>query len=342
MSVCWASNAARLGLAALLSVALGAAPAAAKLYVGTHAGGAHHIVERVSITKHGIEVRTNGVDSSTGFVIADSIGHGRVIIDEGAGMVRLFSDATVKAGDHVDGDVVAVFGSVHVAGSVSGSAIAVFGTVDFSPGATVGGDAVAVGGGVQDTDGAHIGGQTVSVGMLPLTLGLPALPVTIAFIALGWLVTVFFGWVLVALFPERLARVAVTSSRRTAASLILGLVSGPLVPVAAVLLMVTVIGLPIGLMLPIVYIAMVYAGQLAALHVLGSKLVRRPLANTRSVAPILAGSVLVALSCTGTGAFLLSRFGSRPLDIAAAPMPGTIPVPPAPPVAGEGPAPVQG
>ena len=49
-----------------------------------------------------------------------------------------------RPGERVDGDVVAIFGNVHVAGTVTGSAVAIFGRVELEPGAIVGGDAVAV------------------------------------------------------------------------------------------------------------------------------------------------------------------------------------------------------
>src|SRR5262249_44815423 len=152
-------------------------------------------------------------------------------------------------------------------------------------------------------------------------------------------------WIGAALFPKRLARIAITSSRRTAASLVLGVLSGPLVLIGALLLMVTVVGIPIAMFLPFVYIAVVYAGQIAATYVLGCKLMRRPLGGGGVPGPLIAGSLLVAsvfgfgailwetpgivrtaalffllvgvllmvgLSTIGTGAFLLSRAGSRP------------------------------
>lgn len=348
MSASWVSRflAARPAalFAAALALTLAAGDAGARVRVLSRAkGDTGAVTTQVRISDRGIVVRHSGADSVTGVIVADSLGTGEILVDHGAGIVRLFSDASVKPGETVDGDVVAVFGNVHVAGKVTGSAVAVFGSIDLTPEASVGEDAVAVGGGVDDPPGSHIAGQTVQVGIMPLTLGLPALPVMLAFLFLGWLVSVFFGWVFAALFPERLARVAGMSSRRTAASLAIGILTGPLVPVVAVLLMVTVIGLPIGLMMPFVYVAVVYAGQLAALHVLGCKLLRRPL-DSHGVAPIAAGGLLVALffvigsvfwgspgalrtigvffdlfgvlmlatlSCIGTGAFLLSRAGSR-------------------------------
>ncbi len=350
------------------------------------------VVERVVIDDHGVTVSTSNGDS---LVAGDSLGHGALVIDEGNGIVRFLSDARVKPGDHVDGDVVAILGNVHVAGEVTGSAVAVFGRVeiekggsvggdavavfgglkhagvasgstvavlggvDLQPGASVGGDAVAVGGGVSDPEGTHVAGQSVSISMLPLTLGLPALPVVLTAIALGWLATVFFGWLFGVLFPDRLARVAVTSSRHTFLSIVISLLSLVLWPMAAILIMATIIGLPVGIVLWLAYPVVIYAGQLAATYVLGCKLVRRRLGEGRPLGPIAAGSALIAffyaaaaiafaaggiggafalflglvgllvllgLTAIGTGALLLSRFGSRSRgDDAPMPVPAGAP-----------------
>jgi hypothetical protein len=113
-------------------------------------------------------------------------------------------------------------------------------------------------------------------------------------------------------------------------------------------LLVTVIGIPIALFLPFVFVAVVYAGQIAASYVLGCKLTRRRLGEGGFTAPLLSGSLLVAsifgfgailwetpgivrtvalffllvggllvvgLTTIGAGAFLLSRAGSRPADV---------------------------
>src|SRR5206468_2236408 len=149
----------------------------------------------------------------------------------------------------------------------------------------------------------RVGGQSVQVGFLPLTLGLPGQPLVLACVFFLWLISLFFGWIGAALFPARLTRVAMMSSRRTAASLGLGIVSGPLVLMATLLLMVTVIGIPIAVLLPFVYVAVIYAGQLAATYVLGCKLTRRPLGKGGVAGPLLAGSLLVA-SVFGFGAIL--------------------------------------
>lgn len=343
----WASWVSRLlkgSLPVLAALALVTGVAAARVTV-TRGGDSGEVVRRVHITSGGVTVDRTVRGDGAGVVVADSTDGGAVIVDSGAGMVRLFSDARVAAGEHLDGDVVAVFGSAHIAGDVTGSVVAVFGSVDFEPGASVGGDAVAVGGSVEDSEGVRIEGQTVSIGLAPLTFGLPGVPVMLAFLALGWIVTLFFGWVFAALFPERLARVAVTSSRRTLLSLVLGLLAFLVMPVTAILLIVTVIGLPIGIMLPFAYVALVYAGQIAGTYVLGCKLTRRPLDGRGAMPAIVAGTLLVGsffavgvilwsspgtvrtiavffhlvgllvmtgLSLIGSGAFLLSRLGTRP------------------------------
>lgn len=356
----WASRLVKGSLPAFAALALAAGVAAAGVTV-IKGGDSGQVVRRVHISSGGVTVDRTVKGGGAGVVISDSdsTGDGAVIVDSGAGMVRLFSDARVAPGEHLDGDVVAVFGSVHVAGDVTGSVVAVFGSVDFEPGASVGGDAVAVGGAVEDAEGVRIGGQTVSVGLAPITFGLPGVPVMLAFLALGWIVTLFFGWVFAALFPERLARVAVTSSRRTLLSLVLGMLAFLVMPVLAILLIVTVIGLPIGIMLPFAYVALVYAGQIAGTYVLGCKLTRRPLGGRGAMPAIVAGSLLVAsffavgvilwsspgtartiavffhlvgllvmtgLSLIGSGAFLLSRLGTRPRELRDEALPGGEPV----------------
>ena len=354
-------------------------------------------VRHLRLGRHGVRAESTDADSVRD---ADSLGHGSIVIDEGDGMVRFLADAHVREGEHVDGDVVAIFGSVRVDGSISGSAVAVFGnvevgphgsvgdaavavcgsqrsagqvtgsqvavlgSVDLAPGASCSDDVVSVGGRVASLAGSHIAGQSVSLSLFPLTLGLPALPTVIACVLLGWLVTVFFGWVFATLFPARLTRVAITSSRRTFLSIVVAVLSLFLWPLGSFLLMATIIGLPVGILMLLGYPVLVYAGQIAATYVLGCKLMGRRLGEPGALAPIAAGALLIAaadviaavcfalsgvggalalffglagtlvllgLTTIGTGAFLLSRAGSATRDeephaTAPAATPGTIPV----------------
>jgi hypothetical protein len=400
MSGCWASDVRGFALALLLGGSLAAGGSQASVTVNGvvlgDSGRSHR--SRVVVSGRGVIV---GSDADV-VIGTDSLGHGAIIVDDDSnGMVRFLADAHVKRGDRFDGDVVAIFGDVKIEGQVTGSAVAVFGHVDVAPGASVGsdavavfgsqnnggkvdgcavavigslrldpgssvaGDAVAVGGRVEDSDQSHIGGESVSIGLLPLTLGLPALPAVLATIALGWLLSVFFGWLFALMFPDRLARVGVTASRQTFFSIVIALLSLLAWPAISILIMATIIGLPVGLILWFVYPILVYAGQLGATYVLGCKLLRRRLGEGPAFGPIVAGSgliaamfaaaavsysfggagaaialffglvgllVLLGLTTIGTGALMLSRAGSLPRDVR--PGPGPAPAAQAPPMPG--------
>ena len=342
MSAFWGYRATRPLAAVALAMVFAAAiaPVAdANVHVHGNLNTDKHRNYRVDVNGSNVSVTPAGSESSQSGGSGDGL-----VIDDGAGLVRIFSDANVAHGQHIDGDVVAVFGSVHVAGSVSGNTVAVFGSVTLDSSATVNGDAVAVGGGLDSREGAKVSGQSVSVGFLPLTFGLPALPLALMTLFMGWLVTALFGGLYGLLFPAQLARTSRTASQRTALSLVLGLLSGPFVPVATILLMVTVIGLPFGLLLPFVWMVATFIGHIAATRVLGAKILRRGPGEGSAFAPIAAGATFVAaffivgvflwqmgpflrsvslfffmagllihmgLSAIGCGAVLLSRFGTR-------------------------------
>jgi len=308
----------------------------------------------------------------SGLGSSGSHGVGIVVDTDGAGLVRVFADAEVPAGERIEGDVVAVFGSVLVEGAVSGNVVAVFGSVRLAPESSVEGDVVSIGGGLDQARGATVGGESVSLGFLPTALGMPALPVLLLSVFIGWLISIFAGWLVTVLIPDRMLRVATTASRRGVASFFLGLASTPLMLFSCMLLLITVIGIPIALLLPLLFVLMAWAGQLASTYVLGSRLLRRRLGQGGAMRPILSGALFVALffaagavlatppgfprtaalffsllgmllvfclTTIGTGAFLLSRFGTRPPEVsferepgpAAVPqIPAGIPAPPSP------------
>ena len=350
-----ASRRARLGLACwallLAPLALPATAAAAK-------DEEARSVRRVRVSDSGIvidetvrdtiRIVDEGEDDSDATDVRTGDLHIRVD-DDGDDVVRVFDNAHVAAGDHINGSVVAVFGSVTVEGTVDGDVVAVLGSVRLRDGAEVGGEVVSVGGSLDQSPDARVHGESVSVSFMPMSWGLPGLPVMLGCIVAGWLASIAIGWMFAALFPNRFVRVAATSSRRTAASLLVGLLSIPAFFLLLVLLFVTVIGIPLALVLPPAFLLLSYAGQMAATYVLGTKLTGRSVGSGRDLMlPLLAGSLIVAacfgaaailyavpglsrpvalffsalggllvfcLTTIGTGAFLLSRFGTRPSDV---------------------------
>jgi hypothetical protein len=373
-------------LVAGLALACAAGIAGAHFVAATHArahqppaaptppasGDSEQVLKSFVIDKHGVRIETGtshagepGVDIridkgeihprvTIGHAEGDSgrrsvhvVPPGIVVDTDGAGLVRVFADAEVPAGERIEGDVVAVFGSVLVQGAVSGNVVSVFGSVKLAPDAAVEGDVVAIGGGLDQARGATVGGESVSLGFLPTAFGMPPLPMLLISVFIGWLISIFAGWLVTLLIPDRMLRVATTASRRGVASFFLGLVSTPLMLFSCMLLLITVIGIPIAFLLPLAFVMMAWAGQIASTYVLGSRLLRRRLGEGGAMQPILLGAMFVALffvagallatppgfprtaalffsvlglllvfclTTIGTGAFLLSRFGTRPAD----------------------------
>ena len=327
---------------------------------------------KVNIGAGGIHISVDEPDTGASGGKASHVNiNGPIVVVDGepAGLVRVFADVHVPAGSRVDGDVVAVCGSATIEGHVTGSVVAVGGSVKLLPGASVDQDAVAVGGVLDQAPGATVKGETVSIGFLPISHGPPTLAVLLLTILTCWLLTLFMAWLLSLLFPERMTRIAATASRQSGASIFVGLLSAPLVVIAMLLLLVTVIGIPVAFLLPIAYAMMVWAGQLAATYLLGCRLTGRRAGESAVLAPIAVGSAFVAmffvagavlsgppgvtrtfalffvligvllvtgLSILGTGALMISRFGSGPRDAGIAP--AGIPASPIPPLAPAPPA----
>jgi hypothetical protein len=126
---------------------------------------------------------------------------------------------------------------------------------------------------------------------------------------------------------------------RTGASIGIGIATFILLPIVAVLLLVTIVGIPLGLFL-LLGIALLYtAGYVVGAHAVGRKLIKAP--SSRYVAflagwgivrllgliPIVGGLVWTLVTILGLGALLMAA--RRPAPVAVT---GTPPPPPAAPV----------
>jgi len=312
-------------------------------------------VKRVTIDDHGVRVESrHGTRDDNNVDLDVDLGTVRVRAstddwdaDGGENIVRIFSDIDLPEGQRAD-DVVAVFGSATVGGEVMGDLVAVMGSVKLLPGAVVHGDAVAVGGTLDLPPDATVRGETVSVAFAPAIFGMPPLRSMIFTVLLSWLVAILFGLLLLVLFPTRMMRVAATASTRTGLSLLLGIVSAPLLIIAMCLLCVTIIGIPVAIVLPLAFMLAVWAGQVASAYLIGCRLVRRRVGEPGYLAPVIAGTLfavaffaigaalagpegmlrtiglfftllgallITGMSVIGTGAVLLSGMGSRPQDV---------------------------
>jgi hypothetical protein len=296
------------------------------------------------------------------------LGPGIHIESDDASIVRMGSDIFIDSTQVVDDAVVALFGNITVRGRVGGDVVAVLGSVTLEPGAVVDGDAVAVGGALEQAADATVHGQSVSLSFLPIHTGIPPLRALAIALFVAWLLAMLVGGALALLLQRRVARVAQTIAERAGWSLLLGILLPPLAVIAAVLLMVTLIGIPVACLLPLVYLFMLWIGTVAATYLLGCRATGRELGSGLGV-PLLAGTLIVgvlfgigaafagdrgvvgslalffpllgvllatSLSVIGSGAMIVSRFGTLPRSpasvtppLTSAP-PGVSPTPPGP------------
>jgi hypothetical protein len=189
--------------------------------------------------------------------------------------VRIGSSITVNEGEVVDGDVVAVGGSVRIDGQVRGDAVAIGGTMTLGPRADVANNVVVVGGPLRRDPGARVGGRVQTVGLGTMNFGdwrWGANPLGLFW---GSLVGAAFALVftltrlailcllaaLVVLFGrsymERTADHAASETVKAGAiGFLAQLLFLPVLVITIVVLVMTIIGIPLLLLLPFVFLGL--------------------------------------------------------------------------------------
>jgi hypothetical protein len=272
---------------------------------------------------------------------------------EGNDLVRFGEDITIPEGRVIEGDVVAVGGSITVLGRVKGDAVSVGGTVHVKGKGVVEGDAVSLGGGVQTSDSASVGGSDVSVGkfdfehmhhMWPLigAWGMLGAGAWLVKILVGLAITLFIGWISLLLLRERIEHAASVVHERFGKSFVLGLLGWALlvlaIPVgiialvltgviAIVILCITIIGIPVAILLVValvlgligIVVGAIYVGFLGYLTgaiFLGRRVLGDRVA-TKPLMAIAAGVLVIAvLRFAGELIGALSFFAFHPVGMA--------------------------
>jgi hypothetical protein len=322
-----------------------------------------------------------------GPVVVDLGQRGKVRIDPDGNdgdKVMIGESLVIEKDQIVEGDAVSLGGDVTIYGQVLGDVVSVGGTVELGDSAFVGGDAVSVGGGVRKAATALVGGETVQVGITGPLSGFFGKGITdiddkphrkeggFAHL-LKWLVFYLimfaFAALTLVLARDRIHHASDYMAREPFPSLLLGLLSPVLVLVAFILLCITLIGIPVGVALLLLYPAFVFLGWVVAGHRIGLAIRQeRELSPVKTVfAGLLvliglhvlkvilrafgAGGFFVGLigfagfmvsfvaALAGLGAILGTRFRRAPVAPAVNPaapmgMPPSMPLPPAPPAPG--------
>ena len=154
------------------------------------------------------------------------------------------ADGDVTVRGTVDGDVLVADGDVTVRGRVTGNVVTLAGKATLGRRAQVEGDLVYGDKKPDVARGAQVGGdvkkfkaEDLGGGAIALRIGF-WIAVTVSMLVLGLLLLV--------LFPKAADAVARTAKARTLRSLLIGLLVFILLPIVAVVALVTVVGIPLG------------------------------------------------------------------------------------------------
>jgi hypothetical protein len=272
---------------------------------------------------------------------------------EGNDLVRFGEDIEIPEGRVIEGDVVAIGGSVTVLGRVKGDCVSVGGTVHIKGKGVVEGDAVSLGGGVTTSDSASVGGSDVSVGkfdfgrmgkLWPLigAVGMMGTGAWLVELIVGLLITALVAWLSLLFFRRRLEYAASVIHERFGRSLLMGILGWFAVVlaipvgiialilagvIAIVILCITIIGIPvaillavamvlgvIGIVLGAVYVG--FLGYLAGTMFLGRRILGDRVA-TRPLLAILTGALLIGvLDFLGEIIGTFSFFAFHPIGMA--------------------------
>lgn len=270
-------------------------------------------------------------------------------------LVRFGEDITIPEGKVIDGDVVAIGGSVTVLGRVKGDCVSVGGAVHVKGKGVVEGDAVSMGGGVTTSDSGSVAGSNVSLGNIPSANGEHFWPTVGLFGAVGtgiWLakcfvqllLTLFFAWLALLLMRQRMLLAVQTMTDHFGKSFLWGLLGWAamviavptgiimliLVSVIAILILViTIIGIPVAILLVIAMVLGIIAicvGSMLAVFIgflngamfLGQRILGRdsPRARKPIVAILVGLALLFVLSFVGHLLQLVGMLVMHPVAIA--------------------------
>jgi hypothetical protein len=229
----------------------------------------------------------------------------------------VFNGATVVAGT-IEGDVVVFNGTLAIrAGAHVGGDVFSRRTPQIDSGATVDGDVKGIAGRFDFRDLWFVGRFAWWIGYTISTL--------------------ILGLFLLGFAPRLDGAIAEAVDRRFGASAGLGAAGFFLLPIAAALLLVLVVSIPLGVFLLLAFALIYTIGYVVGAHAIGRMLVKKPtsrflallagLGILRLIAliPFVGGLIWALASILGLGVLIVAARGRRPVETPAA-----VPPPPAP------------
>ncbi|MEX0984659.1 MAG: hypothetical protein WD096_06370 [Actinomycetota bacterium] len=266
--------------------------------------------------------------------------HGTLVVapEDSVGVAVIFDGPATVLGT-VEESLVVFNGDVEIIGTVREDVVVFNGDVVVRSGATVGGDLLTASS-PDVEDGATVEGETQTVaGRLDFgTIGLAS--------RIAWWVgysgsTLILGLLLLLFAPGIDAGIARTVRERMGAAAGIGAAWFFLLPVGAIVLLVTVIGIPLGVFLLLAFAFLYTVGYVAGIHGIGRMLRKPPssryvaflvgwgIARLVALVPVLGGLTWAVASVFGLGIIAVAA-RRRPVEEARDA--GSVPAPPTPPM----------
>jgi len=264
-------------------------------------------------------------------------------------LVVIGGELTIENNAIVKGDVVLIGGSLKFDGQITGNAVIIGGLAAMGEKSQLGGDMVTVGGSLQRAEGAIIGGNVIT--NLSPAISIPAIPVNppsvpkapvfeirsspfgqvFGILAQAVLISILAMTLMLFLHPQ-LDRVAQTVVSQPFMAGTIGILTALFAPIAFVILVVTLILIPVALAGVFVLVLAWLFGMIAIGIELGERFTK---AIHQNWAPVLSagfgtfmlmivvGAVNtvpcigwltgVIVGLVGTGAVVMTAFGTRPV-----------------------------
>jgi hypothetical protein len=219
--------------------------------------------------------------------------HGQLLVPEGetVGAAVIFDGPAIVEG--TVSDALVVFnGNVEISGLVRDDVVVFNGDVVVRSGAEIGGNLVSQGE-VSVDEGATIAGEQRS-----LSADVDMADVGLASRFAWWLAyslsTLALGLMLLAFAPKLDDAIWYVAQGRKGPSIVVGLAFFFLLPVVAVMLLATIVGIPLGLFLLLALALLYTVGYVAGAHALGRMVVKPP--KSRYVAFLAGWAIVRALA----------------------------------------------
>jgi hypothetical protein len=240
----------------------------------------------------------------TAFLLLSVVGvsHARVLVKDSS-VVKLNEDINMGQ-DLIFKDLVAIKGNINVKGDVGGDVVAVLGNVRLFSTARVAGDVVSVGGKVVRDNGAKIKGEITEIALskegakmlemyapLMVTMGIGGFMVLKVLMFLGF---IGLAVIVVSFMTERIGVISAKVEKDWLKTLLWGVLGYILVCPIAILLALTIVGIPLIIVEAIIVSTALIMGLIAVSQLIGKKFtkaIRKP--NQPMMMEVIAGLVII-------------------------------------------------